>query len=103
MDKINATVKLNKQDWETLKKKAESLGMNRTKLLTLIARGQVTVNQVTLKGEEKLLREFSQLTKDTEDQLVFSKKQISYYENQVKSLEKKLRYLRGLEVLHEEE
>ena len=44
----------------------------------------------------------SQLTKDTEDQLAFSKKQISYYENQIKSLEKKLVYLKGLEVFYME-
>ena len=59
MDKINATVTIPRQDWEALKKKAESLGMNRTKLLTLIARGQISMTQIVLEGEEHLLGESS--------------------------------------------
>lgn len=57
MDQVNATIRINKEDWEALKKKAEILGMNRTKLFTQIARGKITIEKIFLE-EEKLLGEF---------------------------------------------
>jgi predicted DNA binding CopG/RHH family protein len=53
MEQVNATIRISKQDWEALKQKAQNLGMNRTKLLTLIARGEITVEKIFL--EEELL------------------------------------------------
>ena len=53
MEQVNATIRISKQDWEALKQKAQNLGMNRTKLLTLIARGEITIEKIFL--EEELL------------------------------------------------
>lgn len=53
MEQVNATIRINKQDWEALKQKAQNIGMNRTKLLTLIARGEITIEKIFL--EEELL------------------------------------------------
>lgn len=53
MEQVNATIRISKQDWEALKQKAQNLGMNSTKLLIIIARGEITIEKIFL--EEELL------------------------------------------------
>ncbi|WP_445243190.1 MULTISPECIES: plasmid mobilization protein [unclassified Microcoleus] len=50
---INATVRLDEEDWEALKSKARALGMkSRTEFLKAIARGYIEARK-TLSTEEK--------------------------------------------------
>jgi|GEM_PF-3815797 predicted DNA-binding ribbon-helix-helix protein len=51
-EKINATIRIEREYWEALDGKARSMGMNRTQLLREIALGYIQ-GQKALKTEEK--------------------------------------------------
>ncbi|WP_086685623.1 hypothetical protein [Nostoc sp. T09] len=54
---VNATLRMTSQDWEALRIKAEQLGMNRTKFLIQIARGEIRLEKGILLEDKQLLGE----------------------------------------------
>ena len=55
---INATVRMEPQDWKALQVKAKALGMTRTQFLTQIARAEIQLEKMMLGAEKELLGKF---------------------------------------------
>jgi predicted DNA binding CopG/RHH family protein len=54
---VNATLRMSAQDWDALREKAEQMGLNRTKFLTQIARGEIRLEKGILIEDKQILGE----------------------------------------------
>lgn len=84
------------QDWEDLDNQAKALGINRTKLITLIAQSDISENEIVLNINELSVDVVKKITKNVKEQLKSSKRQLNFYEKQAKNLEKKLEFLKKI-------
>lgn len=88
----------------SFEEKSGGVGNESNKIINLDSQGTNINESDCIRRRRKIIGGMlSQLIKDTRDQLAFCQHQVSYYNEQIQSLEKKLSNLENLDVFYEDE